>query len=320
MRLVVITGPTACGKTRLAAGIAHRLGSSVLSADSRQVYRGLDIGTGKDLDEFARFTPPVPVRLVDLADPGELYSLYRYKQDFHQVLLDEARDPAVADGSRPLVVCGGTGLYLEAILRDFRLVNVPEDVALRNTLMERDLTELVADLRREDPARLARTDLSSKKRVVRALEITRACRERPVELAPPLPRPLQFVAFALQVERRALNAMIDRRLHERLGAGLIEEVEHLVRTGTTADRLDMLGMEYREVGRFVRDEVSREAMEVRLSIAIHQLAKRQDTYLRGMVRRGIPLIPIEPGDVERVMGTIAEGRLFAPVQESTEES
>lgn len=312
MRLVVITGPTACGKTRLAAELAHRLRTTVLSADSRQVYRGLDIGTGKDLDEFQRFTPPVPVRLVDLADPAETYSLFRYKQDFHHALLDLSHETEIARGTRPLVVCGGTGLYLEAILRDFRLANVPEDPELRERLMKRDLDGLISELGSLDPGRRAGTDVLSKKRVVRALEIAYASREGPVDVSPPLPRPLEYLAFVVQVERRIQRERIDARLHARLDSGLVEEVAHLVKSGLTPARLDMLGMEYREIARFLRGEVTRDEMVTLLATAIHQLAKRQDTYFRGMARRGIPLVPISPDGLGSVLAALDSAR-FNPV-------
>ena len=170
LRLIVITGPTATGKTRLGVRVAHRLGSEIVSADSRQVYRGLDLGTGKDIGEYSAVSPPVPYHLIDIADPDTVYTLFDYHRDCYNLL----RSLHSAHGSRPrpLLMVGGTGLYIEAVLRDYRIPDVPEDPDLRHSLLGQRREDLIERLHRMDPEVAARTDTSSTKRVIRALERT----------------------------------------------------------------------------------------------------------------------------------------------------
>lgn len=283
MHLLVLGGPTATGKTALAAAAAHALGADIVSADSRQVYRGLDLGTGKDLEEYRRFDPPVRHHLIDIVDPGEVYSLFQYQADCYRVLETLAGKGPVA------VLAGGTGMYLEAVLRRYRIANVPEDAALRETLMVRDRAGLEEELRRLDPETAARTDMSSKKRIVRALEVAAWARERPVEYSRLPGWTFTYTAFALAMDRSGLRARIDRRLAARLEAGLIEEVEGLLGRGIPPGRLKLLGMEYREITAYLLGEKTRGQMLEDLRHEIHLLAKRQETYFRGMERRGVPI-------------------------------
>lgn len=288
---IVVAGPTASGKTALAAGIAHRLGSDVFSMDSRQVYRGLDLGTGKDLDEYARFSPPVRHHLIDIVDPSEVYSLFRFQVDAYVEL-----DAFMGEHGTgvPPVLAGGTGLYLEAVLRRYAIAEVPENPALRASLMERDVEVLRADLKRMNPAIYARTDLSSKKRVVRALEIAMT----PRGAIPPSRLPeweLDPLIFVTRMERAELRERIAVRLQVRLDAGLIDEVRGLREAGLSWERLALLGMEYRAVAAHLRGETTLAEMQGKLLHEIHLLAKRQETYFRGMERRGLPVRWIGPG-------------------------
>lgn len=287
MRLLVLVGPTATGKTALAARLAHTLGVDVLSADSRQVYRGLDLGTGKDLEEFRRYQPPIRHHLIDIADPGEVYSLFRYQEDCYRTLAELSREEGPR--GRAAILVGGTGLYLEAVLRRYRIANVPEDPALREALMARDQADLAEDLRRLDPGQADRTDMTSKKRIVRALEVAEWGRRRPVEYSRPPEEPLDFQTFCLDVGRPALRDRIDRRLASRLEAGMVEEVAGLLAQGVPPNRLKALGMEYREIAACLLGEKSRERMVEDLRHEIHLLAKRQETWFRGMERRGVPM-------------------------------
>lgn len=298
--LPVIAGPTATGKTRLGVAVAHRLGAEIVSADSRQVYRGLDIGTGKDLDEYRSVTPPVRVNMLDVADPAVPYSVFRYQQAVFRLL--EARD------GETLVMVGGTGLYIEAVLRDFRIANVPEDEALRRALMRRGLDELVRELRESAPDLASRTDLSSRKRVVRALEIAAHARRAPVEHGTPCAVAIRPTVFVVDVPREEAGRRIDRRLDERLEEGLVEEVEGLLEAGVPRARLDQLGLEYREVAAFLAGDVDRATMVDNLRREIRALAKRQRTWFRGMPRRGIPVTPVGPHDEELVVEALASGR------------
>lgn len=296
LRIAVIVGPTAGGKTRLGVELAHRLRSEIVSADSRQVYRGLDIGSGKDLDEYARVDPPVPYHLVDVADPHEVYSVLHYQRDCYALLLDKQREARYAAG-RPLVMVGGSGLYVEAVLKGYRIPSVPPDEELRGELMRRDHTELVEELERLDPELAGKTDRSSKKRVVRSIEIARKSSGGPTLRSDPLPLPIDPAVFLLEPEREELHRRIDVRLDSRLSGGLIEEVERLLSAGLSRARMVQLGLEYREVTAYLSGDKSREAMVGDLRRGIRKLAKRQRTWFRGLPRRGIDVAPLDQEDL-----------------------
>lgn len=282
LRLVVVAGPTAIGKTRVAVELAHRLGAEILSADSRQVYRGLDIASGKDLDEYRAVDPPVPVHLVDLVDPTEVYSLFRYQRDCYRILAEKAR------AGIPLVMAGGTGLYVEAVLRGYRIPNVPADPELRERLSGRSLEELDALLREEDPDEWARADRSTSRRVVRGIEIARSRRRRPVEYSAPPPVELAASVHVLTLPTEALARRIERRLDERLEQGMVEEVARLRASGVSRERMRELGLECREVDALLAGEKTREEMREDLLRGIRAFARKQRTWFRGCPRRGLP--------------------------------
>jgi tRNA dimethylallyltransferase len=288
---IVVAGPTASGKTALATEVAHRLGTDIFSMDSRQVYRGLDLGTGKDLHEYTRFTPPVRYHLIDIVDPMQVYSLFRFQVDAY-VALDTflgQHGPGL-----PPVLAGGTGLYLEAVLKRYAIAEVPENARLRAELMARDVSVLREELKTLNAELYARTDLTSKKRVVRALEIAHT----PRGAIPPSRLPvweLNPLIFVTKPDRATLRARIADRLHERLEAGLVEEVRALHEHGVSWERLALLGMEYRQVAAHLRGELHLDDMTAVLLHEIHLLAKRQETYFRGMERRGLPVQWIDPG-------------------------
>jgi tRNA dimethylallyltransferase len=253
--------------------------------DSRQVYQGLDLGSGKDLTEYARYSPPVPYHLIDIVDPSEVYSLFRFQVDSY-VALEEflgRRGENV-----PPVLAGGTGLYLEAVLKRYAIAEVPENPELRAELMTQDAESLKKELQYLNKEVYARTDLSSKKRVVRALEI--ALSPRGTVFRNRLPdwtlNPLIFVTVC---ERQTLRRRIQERLAARLEDGLIAEVQGLLDRGIRWERLASLGMEYRQVASHLRGEKSLGEMAEDLQREIHMLAKRQETYFRGMQRRGLPV-------------------------------
>jgi tRNA dimethylallyltransferase len=300
MKLLVIAGPTATGKTALAAELAHRLKIAVVSVDSRQVYRGLDLGTGKDLEEYRRFSPAVPYRLIDIADPRETFSLFQYQEACYRALEDLA-----AEGQEVAVLAGGTGMYLEAVLRRFRIANVPENPLLRASLAGLSREELEARLRAAAPEVAARTDMSSRKRILRGLEIAAA----PAEEFSREPRvDFAYRVFVTEADRPVLRARIDARLEARLRAGLIEEVEGLLAAGVTRERMQVLGMEYREIADYLAGGKERERMVADLRHEIHLLAKRQETWFRGMPRRGIPITGIPAGaDADTVLRLWEEG-------------
>ena len=301
IRLLVIVGPTACGKTSLGVDVAHALGSEIVSADSRQVYRGLDIGSGKDLVEYGRVTPPVPYHLIDVADPRTVYSVMHYQRDCYAVLERKARERPFAEGV-PLLMVGGTGLYVEAVLRGYRIANVPENVELRERLMERDHAELVRTLERMDAELAARTDRSSKKRVVRALEIAERAREGEVRYSEPCPVPIEYAVYGVEVSREEVCRRIDARLDARLEQGLVAEVRELLDAGVTPERMAVLGLEYREVTAYLTGAKSGQRMRDDLRTGIRKLAKRQRTWFRGLPRRGIDVTWIGPEDADAMIG------------------
>jgi tRNA dimethylallyltransferase len=297
LRLRVLVGPTASGKTRLGVRAAHALGTEIVSADSRQTYRGLDLGSGKDLDEYAEVDPHVPYHLIDVADPREVYSVFHYQRDCYRLFEEKAREPRFADGL-PLLMVGGTGLFVEAVLRGYRIPNVPEDEALRERLMQRPHEELVAELRAANERLLAETDCSSKKRVVRALEIAAHARKQPVQYSPPPPVELDSSVFAVDIDPERLRERIDLRLESRIDEGMIDEVRGLLDAGVPPARMAQIGLEYRELTAYLSGEKSREQMVQDLRRGIHRLAKRQRTYFRGLERRGIAVEWIAPDDWE----------------------
>ncbi len=306
LKLIAIVGATATGKTRLGVCLAHALGSEIISADSRQVYRGLDIGTGKDLDEYAEVDPPVPFHLIDIVDPKETYTLYRYQRDCYALLAEKAQQAPFNCGT-PLTMVGGSALYIAAVLTDYRIPDVAENPELRTLLMRRELDDLRAELARANPALFAKTDTSTKGRVVRALEIVAAVGDGPVPYADPLPVELDARVFAIRIERAELHQRIDGRLAERLDDGMIDEVRRLLARGVPPERLRRLGLEYAQVTAHIQGEKSRAELQRDLSAAIRDFAKRQETWFRGFEsKRGIPVRWIAPGDAETVLRELGD--------------
>jgi tRNA dimethylallyltransferase len=276
--LIVILGPTASGKTRLAVAAAEHLGGEIISADSRQVFRTMDIGTGKDLDEYGH----VPYHLIDILEPGEEFSVFAFLRRFSDAFTDIA-----TRGKLPLLV-GGTGLYLDAVLRGYRMVHVPEDPILRRELSPLSRDELQARLLSLNPQVHNTTDLLDRERLVRAIEIAlleRAGEGETVQL-PPL-RPL---VFGMKLEREVLRRRITERLKVRLQGGMIEEVQGLLDRGVPPERLDYYGLEYRFICRFLLGELNRNDMVQKLNAAIHDFAKKQENWFRRMEKQGVEII------------------------------
>lgn len=280
---LVIAGPTASGKTSMAVRLALELDAEILSADSRQVYRGMDIGTGKDLDEYTVDGRKVPFHLIDCADAQETFSLFNYMEHFNRVY-----EEVVARGRFPLI-CGGTGLYIEAALKQYVLSTVGADENFRSQMMELTKEELLVKLDNYPDIR-SRTDISSKKRIVRSLEIARG--EGESRVLAPLSQPVRPLVFVVMLDRDLLKKRIEVRLKERLNEGMIHEVELLKEQGVAYERLMMFGMEYRMIGRYLAGELSYEEMYEQLKNEIFRLAKRQRTWFRGMARRGIDYFPV----------------------------
>lgn len=297
--LVTVLGHTAAGKTRFAALLASRLGGEIISADSRQVYRGMDLGTGKDYDDYLAGGNAVPYHLIDIANAGEEYNLYRFMQDFRKAFLQ-----VTGRGNVP-VMCGGTGLYLESVLRNYRMVGVPVDRLLREELENKEMAELKQMLEGYGPLHNV-TDTASRKRLIRAIEIAAYQHRMPGE-GDGMPVLTGTPVIGIRYERDHRRERITRRLEARLAAGLVEEVRGLLERGVPPEKMDYYGLEYRYVSRYVRKEISREEMFSTLNTAIHRFAKRQMTYFRGMERRGIRIrwLEGETSDEEKLDRALA---------------
>ena len=279
-QLLTILGPTACGKTTLACALAHKLGAEIISADSRQVYRGMDIGSGKDLADYIVDGQPVPYHLIDNCDAGEKYNVFEFQHDFHKVFSDIQRR-----GKLP-VLCGGTGMYIESVLRGFKLPKVPENKVLRQQLEGKSIEELSAILSQYVSLH-NKSDLDSAKRTIRAIEIAEYSLHNEPEYNEF--QPLNSLIIGLDIDREIRREKITHRLTERLNQGMIHEVKSLLDSGIPAENLIYYGLEYKFVTQYLIGELTYEEMFSQLEIAIHQFAKRQMTWFRGMERRGFTI-------------------------------
>ena len=281
-KMLTILGPTATGKTALAAQLAHECGGEIISADSRQVYRGMDIGTGKDLDDYTVAGQQVTYHLIDIAEPGSKYNLFQYQRDFHTVYND------IRDRGALPILCGGTGLYIEAVLKGYALSPVPQNPALRQSLEGKTLEELTKTLKalknRTGSVMHNTTDVDSCQRAIRAIEIETYNLQHPTALRPMPPVPAVVVGMAIDRDER--RQRITQRLKDRLEHGMVNEIKMLLEQGVTETDLTYYGLEYKYVTEYATGKLSYEDMFQQLNTAIHQFAKRQMTWFRGMERRG----------------------------------
>lgn len=278
--LLVITGPTATGKTALAAYVASEINGEVISADSRQVYRGMDIGTGKDYDDYIVNGVKVPAHLIDIADPGYKYNVFEYQRDFLRVY-NEIR----SRGAFP-VVCGGSGMYIDSIISGYKLIEVPPDPELREQLEKKSMEELKAILSTYKSLHNI-TDIDTRKRAIRAIEIERYSKNQdPKDSGFPQ---ISTLIVGVSIEREQRRKRITERLYKRLDEGMIDEVKLLMNKGIDQETLIYYGLEYKYITLYLQGKITRDEMIRDLEIAIHQFAKRQMTWFRGMERRGIKI-------------------------------
>ncbi|MCU0468472.1 MAG: tRNA (adenosine(37)-N6)-dimethylallyltransferase MiaA [Arcicella sp.] len=280
--LIVILGPTASGKTHLAVQLAHRINGEIISADSRQVYRGMDIGTGKDLEEYTIDNQSIPYHLIDILNAGEQYHIHLFQQDFLRVYND-----IIARGKTP-ILCGGSGMYIEAVLQGYEFTAIPIDENYRETLLPKSYEELLSSANNIIHKEGFKPDLSTKKRLIRAFEISRFLHQNP-DFEIPKPTVPQSIIFGLNPDTEIRREKITKRLHHRLENGMIEEVKTLIDNGISPEKLIFYGLEYKFITQYLTGELTYEIMVERLNVAIHQFAKRQMTYFRKMERDGLEI-------------------------------
>ena len=278
--LITILGPTASGKTPLAAALADRLGTEIISGDSRQVYRRMDLGTGKDLVDYVVDGRPVPYHLIDIVEPGYKYNVFEYQRDFLKAYEE------ITDKGKLPILCGGTGMYIESVLKGYRLLPVPENPELRASLEGKSLEELTDILKRYKKLHNS-TDVDTAKRAIRAIEIEEYYKQQPPEYRE-FPS-LKSLIIGVDIDRELRREKITRRLKQRLDEGMVEEVRGLLAEGIPAENLIYYGLEYKFLTQYAIGELTYEEMFQQLETAIHQFAKRQMTWFRGMERRGFTI-------------------------------
>ena len=289
-KLIVILGPTASGKTHRAVSLARAIDGEIISADSRQVYSGMDIGTGKDIDEYG----DVPYHLIDICPAGYKYNLYEYLRDFDHVFAD------IKKRGKNAILCGGTGLYIESVLNGLKLPEVPENKELRDELSAYSLEKLTKMLAAMKSMHNT-TDVDNKKRAIRAIEIQTYYNAHPQAAAAAQPHPISdALIIGIDIDREVRRQRISHRLDARLLAGMVNEIQELIRLGVKPEDLSYYGLEYKFVTAYVTGKISKEEMHDMLEIAIHQFAKRQMTWFRGMERRGFKInwLPYNLSDEE----------------------
>ena len=283
--LITILGPTASGKTKVAVQLAARLNAEIISADSRQVYRRMDLGTGKDLDDYTIGKQTIPYHLINIVEPGTKYNVFEYQRDFLQAYTN------IKARGKNVIVCGGTGLYIESIIRGYRLSPVPQNPELREQLKGKSLQELT-DILKQFKTLHNTTDVDSASRAIRAIEIASYYVHTPVDDRP-FPT-LSSYTIGIDVDRELRRARISKRLHQRLDAGMIDEIHSLLNEGIAPEDLIYYGLEYKYLTLYAIGTLSYEEMFTKLEIAIHQFAKRQMTWFRGMERRGVEIHWMKP--------------------------
>lgn len=306
-KMITILGPTASGKTSVAAALALRTGGEIISADSRQVYRRMDIGTGKDLADYTIGDVHIPYHLIDIAEPGTKYNLFQYQQDFHAAYND------IRSRGKLPILCGGTGLYIEAVLGGYSLSPVPQNQKLRESLEGKSLdqlTQMLVQLKQKNGSNMHnRTDVDTAQRAIRAIEIETYNIEHPTpERQMP---PVDSLVIGINIDRELRREKITRRLKARLEEGMCDEIRSLIGGGVNPDDLIYYGLEYKFVTEYVVGRTSYDEMFRQLEIAIHQFAKRQMTWFRGMERRGYTIHWIDAAQsmdekVEAIMSLMKE--------------
>lgn len=280
LELITIVGPTASGKTKLACNLAYQLDGEIISGDSRQIYRSMDIGTGKDLADYIVNQQPIPYHLIDIRNAGDKYNIYEYQHDFHKAF------STIRENKKTPILCGGSGLYVESVLKGYSLVNVPENKELRKSLLGKPLPELIQQL--SELKKLHNTtEVDTAQRAIRAIEIEQYNLNHPHEQNE-YP-PINSLIIGVDIDRDLRRKKISTRLKARLDEGMIEEVQSILNSGVEPDDLIYYGLEYKYVTLYLLKKLTFDEMYTQLEIAIHQFAKRQMTWFRGMEKRGLKI-------------------------------
>ncbi len=280
--LIVILGPTASGKTHLATHLAHKIQGEIISADSRQVYRDMNIGTGKDLEEYRIDNQLIPYHLIDILNAGEQYHIHQFQQDFQKAFAD------ISSRNKHVILCGGSGMYLEAVLKGYEFTSIPINEKLKEELSNKNTEDLINEFHQNPSEYTQKADISSRKRLIRAIEINQFLSQNP-HFEIPKPTIPESIIFGINPDVEIRRMSITERLQERLQNGMIEEVKALIDSGISPDKLIFYGLEYKFITQYLTGELDYQTMVERLNIAIHQFAKRQMTYFRKMERVGLKI-------------------------------
>ncbi len=279
-KLIVILGPTASGKTRLAVELAAKIGGEIISADSRQVYKGMNIGTGKDYEEYKHISgQQIPYHLIDVVEAGEEYHVARFQKDFQKVYQH------IISRDKVPILCGGTGMYIEAVLKNYQHTQIPIDTVLREELEAKDYEELLSRFQQEYQTIYPEADISTRKRLIRAIEIGRFMRGNPQNRE--TKEPYKALIFGIAIPTEVRRERITKRLYKRLEEGMIEEVEALLNKGISSDKLIFYGLEYKFITEYILGQMNYDEMVSKLEVAIHQFAKRQMTFFRSMEKKDL---------------------------------
>ena len=298
-KLVVILGPTASGKTSFAVNLADKTNSDIISADSRQIYKGMDIGTGKDLEEYVINNRKIKYHLIDILNPNQDYSVYKFRNDFFQSYNNLKKQ------NKNIILCGGTGLYIESVLLDYKIPNIKPDEKLRKFYAKMSINELIEELKKINSKIFEPNFHTTPRRIIRTIEILKNSKNNNKKIHKTVPLS-DYIVFGIKRDRENLLKSIEHRLEDRFNSGMIEEVEALIEHGLDFERLKYFGLEYKIIGEYLFDQISIDEMKLKLKFAINKFSKRQMTFFRRMEKRGIEINWITKQEVQNIDSLIEQ--------------